>query len=79
MKYASLQRKSKCYGGNFFGRFKATVIFSNYQEFSLQMWESVDVGFISSVHKTTRKKGFFSSLLSLIYLFGDEVGYLAMD
>ncbi len=41
--------------------------------------ESVDVGFISSVHKTTRKKGFTSCLVSLIYLFGDDVGYLAMD
>jgi hypothetical protein len=44
------------------------------------MRESVDVGFISSVHKTTRKKGFSSSsLVSLIYLFGDDVGYLAID
>ena len=79
MKSASLKRKSKRYGGNFFGRFKATVIFSNYQEFSLQMRESVDVGFISSVHKTTRKKGFSSCLVSLVCLFGDDIGYLAMD
>jgi hypothetical protein len=43
------------------------------------MRESVDVGFISSVHKTIRKKGFSSSLASLIYLFGDGMGYLAMD
>jgi hypothetical protein len=43
------------------------------------MRESEDVGFISSVHKTTRKKWFSSSLVSLIYLFGDDAGYLAMD
>jgi hypothetical protein len=43
------------------------------------MRESVDVGFISSVHKSIRKKGFSSSLVSLIYLFGDDMGYLAMD
>nr|BAD29093.1 hypothetical protein [Oryza sativa Japonica Group]BAD29453.1 hypothetical protein [Oryza sativa Japonica Group] len=36
---------------------------------------SVDVGFISSVHKTTRKKGFSSCLVSLIYLFGDDIGW----
>nr|ABG65922.1 hypothetical protein LOC_Os10g07986 [Oryza sativa Japonica Group] len=33
-----------------------------YREFSLQMQESVDIGFISLVHRTTRKKGFSSSL-----------------
>jgi hypothetical protein len=55
-------------------------IFSNYRIFSLRMWESEDIGFISSVHKTIRKKRFSSPcLVSLIYLFGDDIGYLAMD
>ncbi len=34
----------------------------------------MDVGFISSVHKTTRKKWFSSYLVSLIYLFSDDIG-----
>ncbi len=44
------------------------------------MQESKDIGFISLVHKTIRKKRFSSPcLVSLIYLFGDDIGYLAMD
>jgi hypothetical protein len=43
------------------------------------MRESENVRFIRSVHKTTRKKGLSSSLVSLIYLFGDDAGYLGMD
>ncbi len=41
--------------------------------------ESVDVGFVSLVHKTTRKKGFSSCRVSLIYLFSDDMGYLGTD
>jgi hypothetical protein len=43
------------------------------------MQESVDVRFISLVHKATMKKMFSSCVVSLIYLFGDDIGYLAMD
>ena len=80
MEYASLKRKSERYGGNFFRRFKATVNFVKLSGIQSKDAGSMDVGFISLVHKTTRKKGFSSySLVSLIYLFVDDIGYLAID
>ncbi len=48
-------------------------------ELGLRMWKAGMLNLLDRFIRLQIRKGFFISLVSLIYLFGDDTGYLAMD
>ena len=48
-------------------------------ELGLRMWKAGMLDLLDRFIRLQIRYGFFISLVSLIYLFGDDTGYLAMD